>query len=160
MKKPVSFDQIDLAIIETLERDGDLSQRDLAERVGLSQNACWRRLKRLEADGLVGGARKHADYTALGLDLTVFVMIKTRHHAREWSDSFRSHVESLPEVTEFYRIGGSWDYMIKAVTAGMAGYDRFYQALIADFDIETVSGIFTMEAIVENRPLDLRALVR
>lgn len=160
MKKSVSFDQIDLTIIETLEHDGGLSQRDLAERVGLSQNACWRRLKRLEADGLIGDTRRQADHAALGLDLTVFVMIKTRHHARAWSDAFRSHVESLPEVVEFYRIGGSWDYMIKAVTAGMAGYDRFYQALISDFDIETVSGIFTMEAIVENRPLALRALVR
>lgn len=160
MKNAVSFDQIDLAIIETLEHDGSLSQRDLAERVGLSQNACWRRLKRLEADGLIGDARRQANHAELGLDLTVFVMIKTRHHARAWSDAFRNHVESLPEVVEFYRIGGSWDYMIKAVTAGMAGYDRFYQALIADFDIETVSGIFTMEAIVENRPLALRALVR
>ena len=160
MKKAVSFDQIDLSIMEALERDGSLSQRDLADRVGLSQNACWRRLKRLETDGLIGQARRIVDYDALGLDLTVFVMIKTRHHARAWSDAFRAHVEALPDVVAFYRIGGSWDYMIMAVTAGMAGYDRFYQALISDFDIENVSGIFTMEAIVENRPLALRALVR
>lgn len=157
---PPNFDRIDHLILETLQRDGDLSQRDLAEQVGLSHNACWRRLKRLEAEGVLGGARRRVDHAALGLDLTVFVMIKTRHHAREWSDAFRAHVESLPEVIDLYRMGGSWDYMIKAVTAGMAGYDRFYQALITDFDIETVTGIFAMEAIVENRPMALGTLLR
>lgn len=146
--------------MEVLQSAGDVSQRDLAERVGLSQNACWRRLRRLEADGLIGRARVPVDAAALGLDLTVFVMIKTRHHASDWSAAFRAHVEALPEVVDFYRIGGNWDYMIKAVTAGMAGYDRFYQALIADFDIETVMGIFAMEPIVEGRPLALRSLVR
>lgn len=153
------YDKIDLLLLQTLQREGDLSQRDLAARIGLSQNACWRRLKRLEADGVLGRPHAAIDHATLGLDLTVFVMIKTRHHSSEWSKAFRNHVEALPEVVDFYRIGGSWDYMIKAVTTGMAGYDRFYQGLITDFDIETVTGLFAMEPILENRPLALSRLL-
>jgi Lrp/AsnC family transcriptional regulator len=153
-----SIDSFDLKILACLQNDGTISQRDLADRVGLSQNACWRRLQRLKASGLVLGSRTNVDLAALGLDLTVFVMIRTRHHSKEWADGFRKHVERLPEVIDFYRIGGDWDYLVKVVTRGMAGYDAFYQRLITNFDLATVTGFFSMEAIVENRPADLTRL--
>lgn len=153
-------DQKDLLLLETLQREGAISQRELAEKVGLSQNACWRRLKRLETAGILKGSRATIDFAALGLNLTVFVMVRTRHHAKDWSHAFRLHVESLPGVVDFHRIGGDWDYMLKVVTSSMAGYDRFYQALIDGFDIETVNGIFAMEAILENQPIDLRSALR
>jgi len=153
-----SIDSFDLKILACLQNDGTISQRDLADRVGLSQNACWRRLQRLKASGLVLGSRTNIDLAALGLDLTVFVMIRTRHHSKEWADGFRKHVERLPEVIDFYRIGGDWDYLVKVVTRGMAGYDAFYQRLITNFDLATVTGFFSMEAIVENRPADLTRL--
>jgi Lrp/AsnC family transcriptional regulator len=152
------IDAIDLKILSCLQKDGSISQRDLADRVGLSQNACWRRLNRLNAGGLIRGTRTAIDLAGLGLDLTVFVMIRTRHHSKEWADSFRRHVERLPEVTDFYRIGGDWDYLVKVVTRGMAGYDAFYQRLVTDFDLATVTGFFSMEAIIENRAADLTRL--
>lgn len=151
-------DEIDLRILSCLQSDGAISQRDLADRVGLSQNACWRRLQKLNASGLVCGTRTTIDLAALGLDLTVFVMIRTRHHSKEWADDFRKHVIRLPEVIDFYRIGGDWDYLVKVVTRGMAGYDAFYQRLITNFDLATVTGFFSMEAIVENRAADLSRL--
>lgn len=154
----VKVDHIDLRILTVLQTDGSLSQRELADRVGLSQNACWRRLQRLQADGIIRGSRASVDLSALGLDLTVFVMVRTRHHSKEWAESFRRHVELLPEVIDFYRIGGDWDYLIKVVTRGMAGYDAFYQKLITNFDLATVTGFFSMEAILENRPADLARL--
>jgi Lrp/AsnC family transcriptional regulator len=152
------IDAIDLRILSCLQKDGSVTQRDLAEQVGLSQNACWRRLNRLEASGVIRGTRAAIDLAALGLDLTVFVMIRTRHHSKEWADNFRKHVERLPEVIDFYRIGGDWDYLVKVVTAGMAGYDAFYQRLITNFDLATVTGFFSMEAIIENRAADLSRL--
>jgi Lrp/AsnC family transcriptional regulator len=152
------IDEIDIRILSCLQKDGAVSQRDLADRVGLSQNACWRRLQRLTGSGLIRGTRTTIDLAALGLDLTVFVMIRTRHHSREWADNFRKHVERLPEVIDFYRIGGDWDYLVKVVTRGMAGYDAFYQQLITNFDLATVTGFFSMEAIVENRAADLSRL--
>lgn len=146
------------SILNSLQVDGSLSQRDLGERVGLSQNACWRRLQRLNASGLIRANKVSVDLAALGFELTVFVMIRTRHHSKEWADGFRAHVERLPEVVDFFRIGGDWDYLLKVVTRGMASYDSFYQKLITDFDLATVTGIFSMEAILENRPLDLSKL--
>jgi Lrp/AsnC family transcriptional regulator len=156
----VKFDTFDLKLLAELQHDGSLSQRDLAERVGLSQNACWRRLQRLTTEGLIKGTSTQIDLAALGLDLTVLVMIRTRHHSNEWADRFRKHVEKLPEVIDFHRIGGEWDYMIKVLTTGMAGYDKFYQRLITNFDLDRVSGLFSMEAIIENRPADLLRLAR
>lgn len=152
------IDEFDLKILACLQKDGAISQRDLAERVGLSQNACWRRLQRLNASGLIRGSHTDIDLSALGFDLTVFVMIRTRHHSKEWADNFRKHVERLPEVIDFYRIGGDWDYLIKVVTRGMSGYDAFYQKLITNFDLATVTGFFSMEAIIENRAADLSRL--
>lgn len=152
------IDAFDLKILTALQKDSGLSQRDLAEKVGLSQNACWRRLQRLYSVGMIRGSHADIDLSALGLDLTVFVMIRTRHHSKEWIDSFRQHVERLPEVIDFYRIGGDWDYLIKVVTRGMSGYDAFYQKLITNFDLATVTGFFSMEAIINNRAVDLPRL--
>lgn len=157
-EETVKVDDFDMKILTAMQVDSNLSQRDLADKVGMSQNACWRRLQRLHALGLIRGAHSEIDLRALGLDLTVFVMIRTRHHSKEWSDAFRGQVEKLPEVIDFYRIGGEWDYLIKVVTRGMSGYDAFYQKLIADFDLATVTGFFSMEAIINNRPVDLGRL--
>jgi Lrp/AsnC family transcriptional regulator len=156
--KSLKFDNFDMKILNAMQSDASLSQRDLAEKVGMSQNACWRRLQRLNLLGLISGSHNVIDLNALGLDLTVFVMIRTSRHSREWSEAFRLHVERLPEVVDFYRIGGEWDYLIKVVTNGMGGYDRFYQKLITDFELATVTGFFSMEAIINNRPVDLLSL--
>uniref|UniRef100_UPI003100F017 Lrp/AsnC family transcriptional regulator n=1 Tax=Neorhizobium sp. EC2-8 TaxID=3129230 RepID=UPI003100F017 len=153
------IDAFDLKILTVLQKDSSLSQRDLAEKVGLSQNACWRRLQRLQSIGMIRGSHSDIDLSALGLDLTVFVMIRTRHHSKEWIDGFRHHVERLPEVIDFYRIGGDWDYLIKVVTRGMSGYDAFYQKLITNFDLATVTGFFSMEAIVDKRAVELSRLL-
>ncbi|KPQ05866.1 MAG: Lrp/AsnC family transcriptional regulator [Rhodobacteraceae bacterium HLUCCA12] len=154
----VKFDHIDIRILNALQVDASLSQREVAERVGLSQNACWRRIQRLQADGVLKGTRALVDLDALGLDLTVFVMIRTRQHSRDWSARFARHVASLPEVMDCHRIGGDWDYMLKVVTRGMAGYDAFYQRLITGFEFDTVTGLFSMEGILENRAVDLNRL--
>lgn len=156
MKQAAEFDQIDRALLMALQRDAGLSQRELAEKVGLSQNACWRRLKRLHESGIIRGTRLVLDREALGLHLTVFMMVRTRQHSRDWSDKFRRHVGAIPEVTEFHRIGGEWDYLIRIVTNSMAGYDQVYQRLIDGFDLENVTGYFSMETIFEGRPVTLR----
>lgn len=156
--KSEKIDDFDLKILTQLQRNAHLPQRELAEKVGLSQNACWRRLQRLTAIGMIGNAHTTIDLAALGIDLTVFVMIRTRHHSKEWMEDFRGHVERLPEVVDFYRIGGDWDYLIKVVTKGMSGYDAFYQKLVTNFDLMTVTGFFSMEAIINNRAVDFAKL--
>ncbi|WP_220387200.1 Lrp/AsnC family transcriptional regulator [Cognatishimia activa] len=149
------IDDIDRRVLDVMQRDAGLSQRDVADRVGLSQNALWRRLKRLDELGFIQGSRTRLNATQLGLDLTVFVMIRTRNHSIEWAEDFRKHVGRIPEVAEMHRIGGEWDYMLKVVTRGMSGYDAVYRKLTAGFDLDVVTGLFSMETMLDDRPLDV-----
>ncbi|MDZ5699750.1 MULTISPECIES: Lrp/AsnC family transcriptional regulator [Phyllobacteriaceae] len=149
------IDHIDKRILRELQQDAALSQRDLADRVGLSQNACWRRLRALEDAGIIRGRTVRLDRGKLGLGLVVFVMVKTRHHSAAWLQSFRQHVSSIPEVVDFFRIGGDYDYMLRIVTADMASYDLVYQRLIQKVELESVTSYFAMEAIEERRPLPI-----
>jgi Lrp/AsnC family transcriptional regulator len=149
------LDQIDLTLLRALQKDASLSQRDLAEQVGLSQNACWRRLKALNESGLLQGSTVRLDRKQLGLDLVVFVMLRTRHHSADWLQTFRRHVLTIPEVVDFHRIGGDYDYQLKVVTEDMASYDRVYQRLISGVELDSVTSYFAMEAIAEGRPLPL-----
>ncbi len=151
-KKP---DQIDNLILAALQSNASLSQRDLAEKVGLSQNACWRRLKALRESGVIKGSTARLDREKLGLGLVVFVMIRTRHHSADWLRTFRRHVSNLPEVIDFFRIGGDYDYMLKVVTHDMASYDSVYQRLIERVELDSVTSYFAMEAIEEQRPIPL-----
>ena len=150
-----SIDQIDRHILAALQNDASLSQRQLADRVNLSQNACWRRLKRLQAEGIIRGHTAILDRTRLGLDMVVFTMVRTRNHSTEWLERFRRHVLTIPEVIDFFRIGGDYDYMIKIVTPNMATFDEIYQRLISKVELDSVTSHFAMEAIAEQRPYPL-----
>ena len=149
------LDRHDRAILRVLSAEGRIPVTELARRIGLSKSPTQARLKRLEDSGLITGTRLVLDRELLGLELTVFMMIRTRHHARDWSARFRRHVEAIPEVSEFHRIGGDWDYLIRIVTRSMGGYDQVYQTLIGSFELESVTGYFSMETIFEGRPLVL-----
>ncbi|WP_227272322.1 Lrp/AsnC family transcriptional regulator [Roseobacter weihaiensis] len=149
----LKLDQIDYRLLEELQRDSAQSQRALSDRIGLSQNACWRRLKALEASGVIRNRTVVLDRTQLGVGLIVFVMIKTRHHSVDWLKHFRQHVSSIPDVIDFFRIGGEYDYLLKIATKDMASYDRVYKRLIEGIELETVTSYFAMEAIEEQRSL-------
>ena len=95
------------------------------------------------------------DRAQLELDLVVFVMLRTRHHSAEWLDTFRRHVLTIPEVVDFHRIGGDYDYQLKVVTQDMGSYDRVYQRLISGVELDSVTSYFAMETIAEGRPLPL-----
>lgn len=147
------MDEKDLRIIEELQKDGSLSQRELADRVNLSQNACWRRLQSLRDSGVIEGTTVRVDREKLGLGLVVFMMVKTRHHSSDWLRSFRRAVLNVPDVVDFFRIGGDYDYMIKVITEDMKSYDQVYQRLISAVELDSVTSYFSMEAIAEQRPL-------
>ncbi|WP_170340505.1 Lrp/AsnC family transcriptional regulator [Ruegeria arenilitoris] len=150
-----NIDLIDKRLLRELQKDATLSQRELAERVGLSQNACWRRLKALNDAGVLTGSTARIAREKLGLNLVVFVMLRTRHHSAEWLQAFRSHVLTIPEVVDFHRIGGDYDYQLRVVTQDMATYDKVYQRLIEKVELDSVTSYFAMEAIAEDRPLPI-----
>ncbi len=149
------LDQIDQSMLRALQTNASLSQRELADRVGMSQNACWRRLRVLHESGVILGTTTRLDRQKLGLDMVVFVMLRTRHHSGEWLAAFRRHVLTIPEVVDFHRIGGDYDYQLKVVTRDMASYDQVYQRLIEKVELDSVTSYFAMETIAEGRPLPI-----
>ena len=151
----IELDSIDRKILTILQRDGTLSQRDVASKVGLSQNACWRRVKRLNELGVIEGYGARLNAKLVGLDLTVFIMIKTRCHSESWRRKFRVHVAAIPEIVDVHRIGGDWDYLIKVVTSSMSGYDKVYKELTSKLELDAVTGLFAMETILEHQPFAL-----
>ncbi len=149
------IDEFNRAILRAAQRDGSLSQKDLSQKVNLSPNACWNRVKALKDQGVILGQTVRLDRRKLDLGLVVFVMIRTRHHSAEWLEQFRSHVNAIPEVIDFFRIGGDYDYLLKVVTRDMESYDAVYQRLISRVELDSVTSYFAMETICEQRPLPL-----
>ncbi|MEP3278744.1 MAG: Lrp/AsnC family transcriptional regulator [Stappiaceae bacterium] len=147
------LDEINRAILRSMQENPEQTQRELAAQVGLSQNACWRRIKQMEAEGIIQGTKLVLNREKLGANLVVFTMVRTRNHSSKWLDKFRNRVMSLKEVVDFYRIGGDYDYMLKIATRDMASYDLVYQQLIDDLELDTVTSYFAMEAILDDRAL-------
>ena len=154
----VKLDEIDRRILAELQRDGTLSVDQVSERVNLSRNACWRRIKRLEDESVITGRVALVDPEALGLGLTVFVIVRTSRHDPEWLKAFREAVLSLPEIIGVYRMSGDLDYVLRARVADVKAYDRLYQRLIAKAPLSDVSASFVMEEIRETTvlPVEIR----
>lgn len=133
------MDETDRRILRALRADAGMSQRDLAERVNLSQNACWARLKKLEKSGIICGTTTLFDPSKIGIGLKVLMLIKTRHHSREWLEWFTHRLESEEEVVEFFRIAGNFDYALKVMTRDIDSFDAVYKRLIDGADFETVT---------------------
>lgn len=146
-KGEISLDRFDRRILRELQRDATLSNAELARRVGLSATPCWNRVKRLQEAGITSGTVTLVNREKVGLGVTVFVAVKTSHHASDWLSAFAAHVSGLPEVTEFYRMSGEIDYLLKIVAADIADYDRIYKKLIDGVTISDVSSSFAMEQI-------------
>ncbi|WP_374533131.1 Lrp/AsnC family transcriptional regulator [Phenylobacterium sp.] len=143
----VLLDAIDRRILRELQTDATIPVAELAERVGLSQTPCWKRVKRLTDEGVI--ARKVAllDREKLDLGLVVFVSLKTSRHDEAWLAQFPRGASALPEVVEIYRLAGETDYLLKVVVSDIAAYDRFYKRLIATAPLDDVSSAFAMEQI-------------
>ncbi len=141
------MDAIDRKILRELQADASISIAELADRVGLSQTPCWKRIQKLEAAGVILGRVALLAPEKLGLGLTVFVSIEAPDHSNEWLSKFASSVAAMPEVMEFYRMAGDVDYMLRVVVADMAAYDTFYKRLIGAIPLKNVTSRFAMERI-------------
>ena len=153
-----SYDRADRLILETLQNDASLSNAELAERIGLSANACWRRTRRLEERGIIRKQVALLSQEKLNLKVTVFVGIRTNEHNERWLEKFAEGVKAIPEVVEFYRMSGDTDYLLKIVAEDIADYDRVYKRLISVANLHDVSSSFAMERIKSSTALPLTHL--
>ncbi len=141
----LSLDAHDIRLLGLLQEDAALSINELAERIHLSSNACWKRVKRLEAEGVIRKRVALLDAQKLGVAVTVFVSVRAAEHSEHWLSDFAAAVRKLPEVVEFYRMSGDTDYLLKLQVADIAAYDEVYQKLIRSVRLSDVSSAFAME---------------
>ena len=149
------MDAIDRQILAILQGDASLAVAEVAKRVGLSTTPCWKRIQRLEQDGVITARVAVIDPVKIGLGVTVFVSVETADHSKEWLTRFADAVRTMPEVMEFYRMAGDVDYMLRVVTKDIASFDAFYQRLVTMIPLKNVTSRFAMERIKSTTALPL-----
>jgi len=148
------LDKFNQTILDQLQGDATLSVADLADAIGVSKSACWRRLQKLNEEGFIEGRVTLLNQEKLNLSLTVYISIRTNQHNDDWAEQFRQVVSGLPQVLEVSRMSGDLDYLIKAVVPDMKGYDLLYKKLIKA-DLFDVSSSFVMEKMKHTTRLPL-----
>jgi Lrp/AsnC family transcriptional regulator len=149
------MDRVDRKLLALLQEDSTQSIAQLADQVGLSQTPCWKRIQRLEAEGVIERRVALLSPEKLGLGLTVFVSIEAGDHSPDWLARFAAAVSEFPEVIEVHRMAGDIDYMLRVITRDIAAYDGFYKRLIAAVPIKNVSSRFSMERVKSTTALPL-----
>ncbi|MDY8110291.1 Lrp/AsnC family transcriptional regulator [Fulvimarina sp. 2208YS6-2-32] len=153
------MDRLDKKILRLLQADSTLAVADVAKRVGLSTTPCWRRIQKLEEEGVIKRRVAILDPDKVNTRVTVFVSIRTNSHSTEWLKRFSEVVITFPEVIEFYRMSGDVDYLLRVVVPDIAAYDAFYKRLIEKIEIRDVSSAFAMERIKSTTELPLDYMV-
>jgi len=143
----MKLDRIDLKILDILQKDATLAVAVVGERVGLSQTPCWKRIQRLEAQGVIARRVALVNSEAVGLRLTAIVAVQFNQHSGDFIESFRGAVQDFPEILDCFRVAGEIDFILKVVVADMAAYDAFYNKLINTVPIKSVTSHFAMERV-------------
>jgi len=149
------MDQYDRKLLRAIQVDADRTVQELADHIGLSATPTARRLKQLSERGLIEKTVSLLDPVKLGLKTTLFVFVRTNRHDEAWLKQFSQGVQRMPEVVEFYRMGGDIDYLLKIVLTEISDYDDVYKRLIAVAPLADVSAAFAMEAIKNTTELPL-----
>ncbi len=149
------MDAIDRKILAVLQEDSSLAVAEIGQRVGLSSTPCWKRIQRLEADGVILKRVALVEQDKVGLGVTVFVSIESADHSEDWLKHFAEVVGAMPEVMELYRMAGDVDYMLRVVVTDIQGYDAFYKRLIAAVPLKNVTSRFAMEKIKSTTALPI-----
>ncbi len=150
-----NIDETDRKILRLLQLDASLTVDEISEKVVLSRNACWRRIRMMEQSGVIRGRVILADPALVGCPLEVVVQVRTNSHEPGWLERFRSAIRGFPEVVGAYRMTGDLDYLLRVRVADMAAYDSFYKRLIARVPLSDISASFVMEEIRETTALPL-----
>ncbi|MDA0979480.1 MAG: Lrp/AsnC family transcriptional regulator [Proteobacteria bacterium] len=115
----------DYQILDALQHDGSLTTQEIADRVNISQSPCWRRINKLEQEGLIDGRVALLNRDKLGMEIVVFATVNLTTQGRDNLEDFEEEVIVLPEVLECYTMAGTWDYMLKIVARDIRHYERF-----------------------------------
>jgi len=158
MVAKASLDSFDRKILDCLQDTADMPLAEIARRVGLSTTPCWRRINRLQEQGIIRAKVALLDRRALNAGVTVFVAVRTAQHNAAWLGRFAKAIASFPEVMDCYRMSGEIDYLIRLVLPDIDAYDAFYKRLIAKVELSDVTSMFAMEEIKSTTRLPLTYL--
>lgn len=155
------LDKIDRKILTLLQKDATTPVAEIGRKVGLSTTPCWRRIQKMEEDGVIRGRVAVLDPAKVNAGVTVFVSVKTNEHNEAWMRKFAAVVEDFTEVVEFYRMSGDVDYLLRVVVPDIGAYDNFYKRLIGKIALTDVSSAFAMGQIKYTTalPLDFALVV-
>lgn len=153
--KILSMDKKDLQILALLQKNAATPLAELAAAVHLSTTPCWRRVQKLQEDGVIRGQVALCDPARLNVPVTVFVSVRATQHSDAWMKRFVQGTRDIPEIVEIYRMSGDVDYLLKVVVPDIAGYDRVYKRLIQAVELQDVSSSFAMEVIKSTTELPL-----
>lgn len=140
-----NLDLIDRKILAELMRDATLPVAQIAEKAGLSQTPCWKRIQKLEAAGVMMSRVALVDPDKLGFGLTVFVGIEAPDHTPDWREAFAKATAAISEIMEVYRMAGEMDYLLRVAVPDMLAFDRLYKRLTDAVPIKNVTSHFSME---------------
>ena len=149
------MDKIDRKILALLQKDATTPVAEIGRKVGLSTTPCWRRIQKMEEDGVIKGRVAVLDPFKVNAGVTVFVSIRTNEHNDAWMRKFSAVVDDFTEVVEFYRMSGETDYLLRVVVPDIAAYDAFYKKLISKINLTDVSSSFAMGQIKYTTALPL-----
>lgn len=138
-------DSIDLAILRLLAKDCSISLNEIADQVGLSATPCWKRIKRMEEQGVIVARVALLNPDQLGLPVSVFVSVETADHSAAWLTRFAELVAQTPQIVGAWRMSGDVDYLLHVIVPDIAAYDQFYRTLINAIPLRNVSSRFAME---------------
>lgn len=139
------LDRLDREILRLISVDASMSLADIASRVGLTATPCWKRIRRMEQEGIIQRRVAVIDADKVGLPVSVFVAIETADHSAEWLGCFAKVIADTPEIVDAWRMSGDVDYLLHVVVPDIAAYDKFYRKLISSVHLRNVSSRFSME---------------
>jgi len=150
------LDATDIKILELLQKDCTMAVADVGKAVGLSTTPCWRRIQKLESDGVIKARVALINPNAVNAGLTVFIAISTGEHSIQWLERFNAVVQTFPEIIEAYRISGEPDYMLRIAVPDIQRFDEFYRKVISRIEVKNVTSSFAVEQVKFTTALPLK----
>jgi Lrp/AsnC family transcriptional regulator len=142
------MDALDLRILSALQADPGISVVDLAQKVGLSHTPCWRRVKKLEAEGVILGRAILLNPAALGLEVVVFANLRLRHHDEQTLEALENEARALPQITDCSSMSGDSDYILRVVVSSIDEYEAFLKKVLLHLPgVASVNSHFALKTI-------------
>lgn len=152
----INLDELDHSILRTLQKDGRLSNADLAEKIGLSASACHRRVRRLEKDGVIDRYVAIVDRQLVGRGVSVFVEVSLESQREDLLDSFEAAVSTIPHVMSCHLMAGNADYLMHVTCADVADYETIHREHMAVLPgVTSIRSSFAIRTVIDTTALDL-----